>query len=188
MLFPFCLPVFLSGWMSVCVYVCSRVRKLFLNRFFSVIYQQMRIYTKEGYPKTDLKSKLALKNYSGNIHISVIWFFLHSVVQKHDIASEMRLKSFINRGYLSCFLYLVVISLLSVCVSGFECLSVCVYVCSHVEKLFLNRCSSMIYPQTRINNRKESPKPNSKSNRMLKSYFKKTHNSATFKPISKCRI
>ena len=59
---------------------------------------------------------------------------------------------------------------LSFCLS----VSLCVYVCSQVEKLFLNRFSSMICPQTRIHNRKESPKTDLKYNRMLKSYLGKT--------------
>ena len=67
--------------------------------------------------------------------------------------------------------FLFLISLLSpLCMS--VCLSVCVYVCSHVEKLFLNRFSSMIYPQTRIYNRKAFPETNWKSNWMLKSVKK----------------
>ena len=99
----------------------------------------MRMCTLKGFPKTDLKSKRALKSYSRKIHNSAIWFFLHFIVQKQNIASERHRRAFINHVYVASFLYLVIISLLFVCVFVCECLSVCLYVCTHVGKLFLNR-------------------------------------------------
>ena len=51
--------------MHVCVYVCSHVETLFLNRFWSMIHQQTRIHKRKEFPKTDLKSDRKLKSYSG---------------------------------------------------------------------------------------------------------------------------
>ena len=61
-------------------------------------------------------------------------------------------------------------------------------VCSHVEKLFLNRFSSMIYQQTCIFNRKDFPKTDFESNRKSKSYHEKPHKTAVFRPILKYDI
>ena len=64
--------------------------------------------------------------------------------------------------------------LISLLLPMYVSMCVCVYVHSHLGKLFLNRVSSMIYQQTRIFSEKEPPKTNLKSNRMLKSYWGKT--------------
>ena len=61
LLFPLCMSVCLS--VCVCVYVCSHVEKLFLNGFWSMIYQQTRSFNRKEFPKTDLKSNWKSKSY-----------------------------------------------------------------------------------------------------------------------------
>ena len=67
-----------------------------------------------------------------------VWIISPIIVQKHLIASKWTQRVLFLTAVMS-FAYLI--SLLFPL-----CMSVCLYVCTHVEKLFLNRFFSMIHP------------------------------------------
>ena len=66
--------VSMSVCLCVCVYVCSHVKKLFLNRFSIMIYPHTRIHNRNEPPKTDLKSNQMSKSYSGKNLITQPYF------------------------------------------------------------------------------------------------------------------